>query len=228
MTRILSLETSGTICSVAIHERGQLLAADEVTIPQSHASRLVPLIQSVLKTVSLTVTDLAAVAVSAGPGSYTGLRIGTSTAKGLCYAGNIPLIAVGSLDILAHIGTLQASPGDWICPMLDARRMEVYCMMTDQAGNVHQRVEAKILDEGSFDSFLKDHKILFLGDGAGKFSAICKHPNAYFASDKFPTAAGMGTLAWKEFEAGHFQDLVHFEPFYLKEFMIRKPGEISV
>lgn len=222
MALILSIETSGQVCSAALHVDGVLKAAREITIPQSHASRLAPAVQEVMEEAGITPANLDAVAVSSGPGSYTGLRIGTSTAKGLCYASDIPLIAVGSLEILAY----QARPlssGSWLCPMLDARRMEVYSMLLDDHDAMVQPVAPVILDHTSFHTILDQHPITFVGEGARKFAPVVNHVNARFLSDCYPDAVTLGYLAYRKFKADQFEDLVHFEPVYLKEF-VAKPS----
>lgn len=161
MSFILSLETSTTVTSAAIHENGNLLAAEEIHVPQSAASKLAVLIKEVQRKSGVELKKLSAVAVSSGPGSYTGLRIATSTAKGLCYVLNIPLIAIGSLDLMAY-HVLQKNIGDvFLCPMIDARRMEVYCQVMNHKLETILPVEAKIIDEQSFENLLEEKKTIF-------------------------------------------------------------------
>jgi len=222
MSFILSLETSTAVTSAAIHENGNLLAAEEIHIPQSAASKLATMIKEVERRSGIDLKKLNAVAVSAGPGSYTGLRIGTSTAKGICYALDIPLLSVVSLDLMAfHVS--QKMPGDvFLCPMIDARRMEVYCEVTDNTLTIIRSVEAKIIDEHSFGDLLNEKKMIFFGDGAGKCAAIIKNTNAVFLDGIFPSAADLGRIAFQKFERGETENLVQFEPFYLKDFVAKK------
>jgi len=223
MSLILSLETSTHVCSVALHDAGKLIATREVHTPQSHAERLAPMIEEVRRETGLELKQLAAVAIAAGPGSYTGLRIGVSTAKGLCYTLQIPLIAVGTLDVMAS-QVAPSQPADvWLCPMIDARRMEVYCQVTTPDLGVIQPVEAKIIDEQSFASLLEKHHILFFGDGAAKCKSAITHPNAIFVDNIVPLASALGVLAHAKFLEHRVEDLLHFEPFYLKDFLIKKP-----
>lgn len=223
MVRILSLETSTTVCSVALHENDRLMAIAEVHLGQSHASKLAVLIDEVAKASDMELKDVNAIAVSSGPGSYTGLRIGTSTAKGLCYALSVPIIAVGSLEVLAAQVEKCNVTKAWLCPMIDARRMEVYCRLTDPEGNVIQPVEARIIDEKSFEEYLEQTPIIFFGDGAGKCQSVIKHKNALFISGITPSAAQLGNMAFEKYRRNELEDVVHFEPFYLKEFRVKKP-----
>jgi tRNA threonylcarbamoyladenosine biosynthesis protein TsaB len=240
MSYILSLETSTTVCSVALHEAGKLLVSREILIPQSHAARLAVLIEEVKEVSKLDFKQLSAIAVASGPGSYTGLRIGVSTAKGLCYALNVPLIAVETLDIMAHqvyeernpkpetpnpiaIGTGTRNP-ELYCPMIDARRMEVYCKVFDGALNVINPVEAKVIDEHSFGDLMSNNTMVFFGDGSSKCKETFMSKNAVFIENIYPTAAMLGEMAHKKFIAGEVEDVVHFEPFYLKDFLIKKPA----
>jgi tRNA threonylcarbamoyladenosine biosynthesis protein TsaB len=166
---------------------------------------------------------LHAIAVTSGPGSYTGLRIGASTAKGLAYSLNIPLVAVGTLDVLAWTVLKNHEFNGLLCPMLDARRMEVYCsIFSADMENVALPVEAKVIDELSFDSLLQTSPILFFGPGATKCKSIIKHRAAHFLDNIYPSAAILGELASKRFNESEFEDLVHFEPRYLKDFVAKK------
>lgn len=221
MSLILSLETSGKVCSVAIHDDAKLLATSELHVEQSHASKLAVLIDEVRKLSGIEFSQLKAVAISSGPGSYTGLRIGTSTAKGLCFSLDIPLIAVGSLDLLAFQMKNINYQGALLCPMIDAHRMEVYCMVTDALLNPLQPVEAKIVDGLSFNNYLDKSTILFFGDGSEKCKNVIRHPNAFFIDGVYPKALYLGMLAFEKFKKSKFEDLVNVEPHYLKEFMIK-------
>ena len=222
MPVILSLETSTDVCSVALHEGTTPLAHAEIHEPQSHASMLAPLVESVSRDAGIQLKQINAVALTHGPGSYTGLRIGTSTAKGLCYALDIPLISVGSLELLAFQGNLQNASRALLCPMIDARRMEVYCLVADQHLQIVNPVSAVIIDEDSFSELLEDNQVLFFGNGSRKCRDVIRHRNAVFMDGIFPQAAVLGVLAEKKFRAGEFEDLVHFKPFYLKEFVAKK------
>lgn len=227
MALILSLETSASSCAVALHHEKALVSTLEVNQPQAHASKLAVLIHDVFKETGFHIRQLNAVAVSAGPGSYTGLRIGTSTAKGICYAYNIPLIAVNTLDVLA-VSFLEQHKGKkgLLCPMIDAKRMEVYCQVVDAGLNVVQAVEAKVIDEASFNELLKDHEMFFFGDGAAKCSAVITHSNAVFVDHIRPEASMLGRMASEKFEKKKFEDLVAFTPFYLKDFVAKKAGSV--
>lgn len=227
MTNLLSIETSTAVCSVAVHGDDSLLAFAEVHVEQSHATKLAVLIKEVMKSADIEMASLNAVAVSAGPGSYTGLRIGTSTAKGLCYSLSVPLISVGTLDLLAAQVSQVNLTRAWLCPMIDARRMEVYCLLADADQNILQPVEAKVIDEASFAEELHSTPIIFFGDGAAKCSEIIKHPNAFFITGVTPSAAHLGGLAWRKFHESAIEDLVHYEPFYLKEFRVKKPTKLK-
>jgi len=224
MSLILSLETSTHVCSVALHDAGKLISMREVHIPQSHASRLAPMIDEVRRDAGVELKQLAAVAVASGPGSYTGLRIGVSTAKALCYTLGISLVAVGTLDVMASEVASMHGGDVLLCPMIDARRMEVYCQVSTPTLEVVRAVEAKIIDGGSFADLLEKGRIVFFGDGAAKCNGVINHPNAVFVDDIVPLASALGVLAYARFLGGHAEDLVHFEPFYLKDFLIKKPA----
>ncbi len=226
MSLILSLETSTNVCSVAVHNGTQLLAFAEAHSEQVHASKLAVLIQGVIKLANVSITSLAAVAISAGPGSYTGLRIGTSTAKGLCYGLGIPLLAVGTLDSMVR-QVQQFSLGDrLVCPMIDARRMEVYCQLVDNINNIVEPVQAKVIDETSFKEYLTNQDIVFFGNGAEKCKTMIQHPNAIFLQQITPSAVQVGELAGKRFAQNEFENLLQFEPIYLKEFLVAKPARV--
>ena len=220
MATILLVETSTDCCSAAICKDNTVIAGMKETAPKVHASRLVPMINDILEATSLTMKQIDAVAVSGGPGSYTGLRVGVSTAKGLCFGAGKPLISVDTLDILAAQGAHGKEHPDFIVPFIDARRMEVYCAVYSGDGSRVSDVEAVILDENSFQSLLERGKVLFIGTGVDKFAAIRPHPNAVF-EESFPTAPYMAELAVRAYVQKKFEDVAYFEPFYLKEF---KPG----
>jgi tRNA threonylcarbamoyladenosine biosynthesis protein TsaB len=225
MAIILSIETSASACSVALHNKGQLIHTIEVSEQQAHAAKLAVLIEELLKSTGVPKSQLQAVAISSGPGSYTGLRIGTSMAKGICMGLNIPLINVPTLLCLAHhVSSFHKS--DFYCPMIDARRMEVYAQVFDKDLNQVGATEALIIDENSFGELLGMHKVLFFGDGAEKCKTVIRNPNADFVDGIYPTASFVGQVAWREYTAKRFADLVEFTPFYLKEFVAKKAQPI--
>lgn len=209
------IETSTGWCSAALLKDGAIAAQRIVKTPKQHASVTAPFVKEVLEEAGITAAECDAVAVSEGPGSYTGLRVGVSTAKGLCFGSGKPLIAVGTLDILAQQGLGKA---DFIVPMVDARRMEVYCAVYGADGRRINEIEAKVLDGSSFSDLLAKGKVLFIGDGAEKFSKVCTSPNAVF-EQTCPLATAMAAPALEAFNKGRFEDTAYFEPFYLKEFV---------
>ncbi|WP_317172097.1 tRNA (adenosine(37)-N6)-threonylcarbamoyltransferase complex dimerization subunit type 1 TsaB [Salinimicrobium oceani] len=215
---ILCIETATTNCSVSIGNKGKLLALKEdYSSSYSHAERLHLFIDEILKENGLKPQELSAVAVSKGPGSYTGLRIGVSAAKGLCFALDLPLIAVPTLKTLA-LQVKQEKEG-FIIPLLDARRMEVY---TTGFNSDYRRVfdtRAEILTENSFSEYLENAAVSFIGSGVEKFRNICKHENATFIEGKLPSAAQMVALAEEKFQKKKFVDVAYFEPYYLKDFV---------
>ncbi len=221
MALILSIETSAKTGSVAVHENLELLATIELHIGQSHAAQLAPMINQVLRIAGVDVAALDAVAVSAGPGSYTGLRIGVSTAKGLCYANSKPLIAIDTLKLMVAQIREFAPPGALLCPMIDARRMEVYCSVFDRNLFEVMTVESKVIDEHSFADQLENYKVWFFGDGVDKCKAVIHHSNAAFINGVYPRAADMGPLAYDKLVNNQAEDLVLFEPFYLKQFQAK-------
>lgn len=223
MSYILSVETSTPICSIAIHQRGGLLGNQSLYIDKSHSGLLVPSIQSLIKYCGLTLSELDAIAVSKGPGSYTGLRIGVSTVKGLCHALDVPLIAVNTLKAMANGMTKYINKEDMLCPMLDARRMEVYSLVTDSELDTLESTTPRVIDEDSYKSFLEKGKVYFFGNGAEKCKEIITHPNAIFIEGIEPDATHIGTLAYSKYKAKKFEDLAYFDPFYLKEFKATKP-----
>lgn len=228
MSFILSIETSARVCSVAIHNQGKLVVTKEIHVEHSHAGKLTVLIDEVIQESAIQPKQLEAIAVSAGPGSYTGLRIGTSTAKGLCYALDVPLIALSSLELLANQMNAQNTSRAYLCPMIDARRMEVYCEVFDPYLNSVQPIEAKVIDSESFTDLLARHRIIFFGDGSDKCKDQIMHPNAIFIPGVYAAAAEMGVPVYKRFQNRQFENLVDFEPRYLKEFMIKKPAVKAV
>ena len=247
MQRIILIETSTALCSVALAEDGNITAYRESSAPKAHASLTSVFIDEMLKERGITLADCDAICVSKGPGSYTGLRVGVSTAKGLCFGSGKPLLAVGTLDTLVAQATAErltvipdliGNPLH-IIPMIDARRMEVYTAVfssvqtsetatTVISSEAEGRVEKSftqitetapaIIDENSFAEYLEQGPCLFIGDGAGKCADVIKHPNAHFCQC-WPKASAMLQPALEALTAGDFQDVAYFEPFYLKEFV---------
>ncbi len=216
MARILNIETATKNCSVSISKNGKIIALKEINEGEfTHAENLHPFIADVLKMANFQIKDLDAVAVSKGPGSYTGLRIGVSAAKGICFAADKPLISIHTLMILASQLSIE---NGFIIPLLDARRMEVYATVFDSKLNFIEKTTAKIINSDSFKSFLDAEKVYFLGDGTDKCQTIIQHPNAIFLFNKFPSAKEMGVLAEEKFNQKEFEDVAYFEPFYLKDF----------
>ena len=218
MALILYLETATTVCSVALAEGNNLLALKEENNGFTHAEHLTIFIEEVLAISSKKASDLQAIVVSKGPGSYTGLRIGVSTAKGLCYGLQIPLIGINSLTSMALGAAKKHATINCFCPMIDARRMEVYTACCDSNGAEITATEAHILEVDSFLAQLNTQKVLFFGDGAAKFETLCIHPNAVFVNDCLPSAANMIALGHQLFIEQNFEDTAYFEPYYLKEF----------
>lgn len=219
MAYILSLETATKVCSVALHHEGKLIAFREIFVPNSHSECINVFIEEVLADAKVALKELQAICISSGPGSYTGLRIGTSTAKGLCYALQIPLLSIHTLQGLAlQYDAFQVDPATILCPMIDARRMEVYCALYSAKGEELVAPQAKIIDEHSFLETLKDHKVLYYGDGAMKCATTITHENAMFMEGVVTTAKSMGQLAYSKFVKEEYEDVAYFEPFYLKEF----------
>lgn len=227
MPLILNIETATTVCSVSIAKDGELIAFKEQNGDYSHAENLTLFIENVIRQAGVSFKQLDAIAVSKGPGSYTGLRIGVSTAKGLCYALEKPLIAINTLHHLAlSLSKEKKYAGHLFCPMIDARRMEVYCAVYDQEGKEIVTTAAEIIDDHSFEKLLEDHKIVFVGDGAAKCKdVLSKNPNSIFVDNVFPSAKDMILLSEKAFEQKNFEDLAYFEPFYLKDFVAGKKKE---
>lgn len=218
MALILCIETATTNCSVALGRDGETIALKEdYSDNYSHAERLHLYIREILEENDLSPVDLDAVAISKGPGSYTGLRIGVSAAKGLCFSLEVPLISVPTLRSLAD--QLSGGDSDFIVPMLDARRMEVYTAGFSPSKEIVFDTRAQILDELSFGDLLEEGRVSFIGNGITKFKEICSHPNAHFVEGKLPSAAQMPVLSEKKFQKEEFEDIAYFEPFYLKDFM---------
>jgi tRNA threonylcarbamoyladenosine biosynthesis protein TsaB len=226
MSLILSIDTATKVCSVALHENEHLLASQHLHIDKSHSGLLTVLIEDILRYAGFRLSDLSAVAVSEGPGSYTGLRIGASTVKGMGFALDIPVIAVGTLQAMAHGMRGLVEQSSLLCPMIDARRMEVYCLLMNKEGQIIQEPKAKIIDESSFAEELRLSKIYFFGDGAAKCKPLLdREHHARFVDGVVPSAVHVGELALEKLEKREFADLAYFEPFYLKEFYSPKPKQ---
>lgn len=217
---ILGIETSTRVCTVALHSEGELIASQSYHLDKSHSSLLPGILDQLLQNSGVEKSDLIAVSVSEGPGSYTGLRIGVSAAKGLAFGLDIPLISIPTLYLIA--GSLQGSmaPDTLAIPMIDARRMEVYASVYDHQMNCIRPVEPMIIDENSFSKYA-DYRLLLLGDGASKCEII-GHRSYQILDDIFPDARYMGKLAYQKFLDKSFEDVAYFEPLYLKQFQTKK------
>jgi tRNA threonylcarbamoyladenosine biosynthesis protein TsaB len=227
MALILNIETATRSCSVSVGQSGQCIALkEEFNERFSHAEKLTIFIEELLAKADLKLADLQAIAVSSGPGSYTGLRIGVSAAKGLCYALDIPLISVDTLHAIAHLSTDHPSPC-YIVPMIDARRMEAYAAVYDQDLNEIRGVQADIIDEASYRELMDERPTIFLGDGAGKCAEVLgTHSNATILGDVAASAKSMVSLSEAAFSDKRFEDTAYFEPFYLKEFVAGVPKKL--
>jgi tRNA threonylcarbamoyladenosine biosynthesis protein TsaB len=221
MTTILSIETATSICSIALHQEGKLLATADLFLEKSHSSSLSILIEQLVAHCDLQLDALNAIAVSGGPGSYTGLRIGLSTAKGLCYALDIPLIAISSLDAMSyHVQHFISDKNHLLIPMIDARRMEVFYKVLLPNLESIEPLSNLILEETSFDKYAEIYSNLYLfGNGANKAQSLyAKRGNFKILQDVNPSAKFLGALAFLKFEKGEFENLTYFEPNYGKEF----------
>lgn len=229
MSCILHIETSTSACSVALSQDGQNVFKKEELNGPSHAVLLGVFVDEALSFADSHALPLNAVAVSCGPGSYTGLRIGVSMAKGVCYGRNLPLIALPTLKVQCVPVLLYHDelPDDaLLCPMIDARRMEVYAALYDRALKPVRPIAADIVDEHSYAEYLEKHPVYFFGDGAAKCKEKLTHPNAHFIDHIHPLASMMFPLAEKAIAENDFQDVAYFEPFYLKEFVASKPKDL--
>ena len=223
MNYILHIDTTTKKCSVALAQDGELMIQKELLSEEfSHSEQLHPFIEEVLKESGLKSSSLSAIAISKGPGSYTGLRIGVAAAKGLCFALDLPLIALNTLEIMVQ--PYEVSPHSFIIPMLDARRMEVYTAIFDETKKWIQETMAEVLTENTFTSIVNEQSCLIIGDGAIKFKTLHPKINASYTNEiHYPVAKDMITLALKKFNAKEFEDLAYFEPFYLKDFKTTPP-----
>lgn len=230
MPLILSIETSTKVCSVCLSDDTNIVAKKVLHEANSHATHLTVFIQELFEEAKeYSINDIDAVAVSSGPGSYTGLRIGVSVAKGICFAINKPLIAITSLEALAY--SIQSNieytellkQGALICPMIDARRMEVYTTFFNADMQMVDKISAQIIDEESFRKVRESTKIICLGDGAAKCKEVLKHENIFFIDEAAPIAQNMIPTALHKFNNKEFEDVAYFEPFYLKDFIATTP-----
>ncbi|MDR2916795.1 MAG: tRNA (adenosine(37)-N6)-threonylcarbamoyltransferase complex dimerization subunit type 1 TsaB [Tannerella sp.] len=219
---IINIETATTVCSVSLSEKGQVVFEKTSFDGPSHASLLGPFVEEAVKESKLLNMKVDAVAVSSGPGSYTGLRIGVSMAKGLCFGWNVPLISIPTLNILAS-KVIKLVSGEiskaLFCAMLDARRMEVYAAVYDHSLQKVRDTEAEVVTEDSYSSFLEKQNVYFFGSGAGKCKSVILSPNAVFIDDLYPLAGDMALLSELAYNGNRFEDVAYFEPFYLKDFI---------
>lgn len=226
MSLILCIETGTDICSVGLARDGELISLRESDEGRDHAKKVGVFVDELLHETGVAPDELDAVAVGKGPGSYTGLRIGVSFAKGLCYGLQIPLIAVGSLDAMVEVAREDFEAGildieGWddalLCPMVDARRMEVYCQIFSTSGAAQGDVKAEIVSEASFSEWRKDHRLVIFGNGAAKCREVL--PDALYVNVT-PSARGLARLAEERLKGGKIEDIAYFEPFYLKDFVV--------
>jgi tRNA threonylcarbamoyladenosine biosynthesis protein TsaB len=216
---ILNIETSITTCSVAVSEKDSVVFEEISTEENSHSSKLGMFVEVALKHVE---NKIDAVAVSSGPGSYTGLRIGVSMAKGLCYGLKVPLLSVPTLEIIASKAILLTKDSEYLyCPMIDARRMEIYSALYDSELNVVSDIKAEIITEKSYSEMLERQKICFFGNGEEKCENVIKSPNAVFIKDIYPLASDMCALSTRKFLKRNFENVAYFEPLYLKDFIVK-------
>jgi tRNA threonylcarbamoyladenosine biosynthesis protein TsaB len=214
---ILNIETSTKNCSVSISNGAEIIQLKELnTGGYSHAEKLHPFIQDCMQAAGITFSDLDGVCVGKGPGSYTGLRIGVSAAKGLCFANDLPLMAVNSLEILARSQTIDSGV---IVPLIDARRMEVYSAVFDSQFNWIRETQAEIINASSFASYLEKGSVYFVGDGAEKCKDVITHKNAHFINNEFPSAKNMVHISTEKLAQKDVEDVAYFEPYYLKNFV---------
>ena len=222
MSRILCVDTSSFICSVSVFENLSLISSNSTEVEKSHSKLLIQLIDQSLKDAKIKINEVDAFAVSMGPGSYTGLRIGVSTIKGLCYSLEKPLISINTLEILSKsaLNHINNYNDFFICPMIDARRMEVFIKMLDNDFNEVEKDKALILDDKSFNDFGGGKLIYFFGDGSNKFQKITNNKNFHFIDNIISSSKHMGELVNIKYENNQFENLTTFEPFYIKDFFI--------
>lgn len=229
MSCILNIETSTDVCSVAISDNGQVIFNKEDHSGPNHAVKLGVYVDEALSFIDAHGIPLEAVAVSCGPGSYTGLRIGVSMAKGICYGRDVKLISIPTLELMAVpvlIGEHPAEEDALIVPMLDARRMEVYAKVMDRALKEVRPIQADIVDADTYKEYLDRRTVYFFGNGAEKCMEVINHPNARLVKGIEPLAKNMAPLAEKRFVEGKFEDVAYFVPFYLKDFVAKMPKKL--
>lgn len=227
MALILNIETATEVCSVCFAKDGEVTAIKESFEGKTHAKLLTVFIDELLQENNLKIADFDAIAVSMGPGSYTGLRIGVSTAKGLAYAADLPLIAVSTLQSIALGLSLQKKnelhKDSWICPMIDARRMEVYTAFFDMNNTEKTKISADIIDQSSYLEILNERQVVFCGNGSAKCKENITHKNALFIDEIECSSSYMAPLSYQAFTNKAFVDVAYFEPFYLKDFVATIP-----
>lgn len=228
MSCILSIETSTGVCSVAMSENGQCIFKQEDHSGPNHAVSLGAFVDEALSFTDNHAIQLGAVAVSCGPGSYTGLRIGVSMAKGICYGRNVPLLAVPTLEVMSVPVLLNHEIEDdaLLCPMIDARRMEVYSAIYDRALNERRETRADIVDAGTYREYLDHHPVYFFGNGAAKCMETINHPNARLIDGIDPLAKYMFPIAERKWVSEEFEDVAYFVPYYLKDFVAKTPKKL--
>jgi tRNA threonylcarbamoyladenosine biosynthesis protein TsaB len=225
MATIVNIETATKVCSVSLSIQGKCVSFRESMAENSHSGQITVFVDEVIRETGISINNVDAFSVSKGPGSYTGLRIGISTVKGFCYALEKPLIAVGTLESMAagFINTHKTPEKILYCPMIDARRMEVYCALFNiDLKNIFP-ISAKIIDEKTFSEFLTNNQIAFFGDGAEKCKTVLLSENALFFKDFNPSSRFMIEISEKKFHNGDFEDVINFEPYYLKDFIAGAP-----
>jgi len=229
MALLLCIDTATSVCSVGISSDGDIISIRESDQKNAHSSLIIPFIEEVCSDAGIEIKNIDAVAVSKGPGSYTGLRIGVSTAKGLCFAMDKPLVAISTLRSMAKGMSLKIIDKEsripvLFCPMIDARRMEVYAGIYDRDINEIRKIQAEIIDDNSYQNFLEKYFFVYGGDGAEKCKPFLeKHKNAYFLDDFHPSVTYMAPIVEQRFNEKLFVDLAYFEPFYLKDFIAGIP-----
>lgn len=229
MSCILHIETSTNVCSVAVSNDGECIFNKEDFSGPNHAERLGEYVDEALSFADSHAIPVDAVAVSSGPGSYTGLRIGVSMAKGICYGRNIPLLSVPTLELLSVpvlLGHDEIEDDALICPMLDARRMEVYAAVYNRALQPVRPIQADVVDADTYKEWLDRHPVYFFGNGATKCMETINHPNARLIKDIVPLAKWMFPLAEKKIAKGETEDVAYFVPFYLKDFVAKMPSKM--
>ena len=229
MACILHIETSTDVCSVAVSQDGACIFHEEDHSGPNHAVKSGTFIDEALSFIDSHLIPLDAVAISSGPGSYTGLRIGVSTAKGICYGRDVKLISVPTLQLLCVPVLLREKAAEedaLLCPMIDARRMEVYAQLFDRSLHEVRAIQADIVDENTYKQYLDEHPVYFFGNGAAKCMVAINHPNAHLIEGIEPLAKWMSPLAEKKFFNEQFEDMAYFVPFYLKDFVAKMPKKL--